>query len=85
MKITFVVPALNLTGGLRVVSIYASYLAEKGHEVTVISPNKRIYSFWTRFKSFSRGNGWDAGSHFSADFFTNLKVKVKVLDGWRDV
>jgi len=85
MKITFVVPALNLTGGLRVVSIYSSYLANKGHEVTVVSPNKRVFPLWVRIKSFVRGNGFDAGSHFSAEFFDNPKVMIKILDRWRDV
>jgi len=85
MKITFVVPALNLTGGLRVISIYSSYLADKGHEVTVVSPNKRIFPLWTRLKSLLKGNGFDAGSHFSDDFFDNPRVKLKVLDIWRDV
>tara|TARA_R110001592_G_scaffold55489_2_gene169481 strand:+ start:4678 stop:5763 length:1086 start_codon:yes stop_codon:yes gene_type:complete len=85
MKITFVVPALNLTGGIRVVAIYSSYLANKGHVVTVVSPNKRIFSLKTRLKSFLKGNGWDAGSHFATDFFSNPKVNLKVVDTWRDI
>jgi glycosyltransferase involved in cell wall biosynthesis len=85
VKITFVVPALNLTGGIRVISIYASYLADQGHEVTIVSPNKRIHSLGKRLKSFLTGNGWDAGSHFSMSFFTNPKVKIRVLDTCRNV
>jgi glycosyltransferase involved in cell wall biosynthesis len=37
MKITFVCPPLNLTGGIRVVAIYAKYLQTFGHEVHVVS------------------------------------------------
>ncbi len=38
MKITFVCPPLSLSGGIRVVAIYAKYLREFGHEVLVVSP-----------------------------------------------
>lgn len=85
MKITFVVPALNLTGGIRVVAIYASFLANQGHEVTVVSPNKRVHRFSKRLISFLRGNGWDAGSHFSTDFFTNPKVNLNIVESWRAI
>lgn len=42
MRITFVLPELNLPGCLRVIAIYANLLSEKGHDVTVVSPNKRF-------------------------------------------
>ena len=38
MKITFVCPPLSLSGGIRVVAIYAKYLREFGHDVLVVSP-----------------------------------------------
>jgi hypothetical protein len=37
MKITFVLPTLSLTGGIRVVSIFAERLRKRGHSVFVIS------------------------------------------------
>ncbi|MCB1998014.1 MAG: glycosyltransferase family 4 protein [Burkholderiaceae bacterium] len=37
MKITFLTPADNLTGGTRVVATYASLLQRRGHEVLVVS------------------------------------------------
>lgn len=37
MRITFLVPSDNLTGGNRVVAIYAQQLMARGHEVLVIS------------------------------------------------
>ena len=37
MKITFVCPPLNMSGGIRVVAIYASYLQSFGHEVLVVA------------------------------------------------
>lgn len=38
MKITFIVPTLNLSGGLRVVAIYAELFTQMGHKVIVVSP-----------------------------------------------
>jgi glycosyltransferase involved in cell wall biosynthesis len=40
MKITFVSPQINLSGGSRVISIYAQLLQDSGHEVTVIAAGK---------------------------------------------
>lgn len=37
MKITFVSPAPNLSGGIRVIAIYADLLTEMGHDVTVVA------------------------------------------------
>lgn len=42
MKITFVCPPLNMTGGIRVVAIYAQYLQSFGHDVLVVAaPSRR--------------------------------------------
>jgi len=37
MKVTFVVPPDELTGGMRVIVIYAEHLQRRGHEVKVVS------------------------------------------------
>ena len=37
MRITFLLPSDNLTGGNRVVAIYAQHLAAKGHQVLVVT------------------------------------------------
>lgn len=37
MRITFVCPPLNMTGGIRVVAIYAKYLQSFGHDVLVVA------------------------------------------------
>jgi glycosyltransferase involved in cell wall biosynthesis len=38
MRITFVVPFITLTGGIRVVYEYANRLQDRGHQVTVVHP-----------------------------------------------
>lgn len=37
MKITFLLPPVNMSGGIRVIAIHAKKLAERGHEVTLVS------------------------------------------------
>jgi glycosyltransferase involved in cell wall biosynthesis len=38
MKITFVLPTVNLSGGIRVAAIYARWLTQFGHQVVAVSP-----------------------------------------------
>ena len=37
MRITFLLPRLNLSGGSRVVASYAQRLQARGHQVTVVA------------------------------------------------
>jgi glycosyltransferase involved in cell wall biosynthesis len=55
MKITFVLPSINLSGGIRVVAIYASRLRLRGHEVQVIAPSKQKPSVKHRFYALLKG------------------------------
>jgi glycosyltransferase involved in cell wall biosynthesis len=53
MKITFVIPREDMSGGVRVVSIYARLLANRGHQVTVISlPGIRKWGMRKRIRKF---------------------------------
>lgn len=38
MKITFIIPALGLGGGTKIVFEYANHLVDKGHDVSIIYP-----------------------------------------------
>ncbi len=38
LKINFVLPTVNMAGGIRVVAIYAAELARRGHDVTPVNP-----------------------------------------------
>lgn len=41
MRITFLSPRSNLSGGLRVIAIHAQMLQDRGHDVTIVVPAKR--------------------------------------------
>jgi glycosyltransferase involved in cell wall biosynthesis len=43
LRITFVIGLASLAGGVRVVAIYARKLAERGHQVTVVSQQPRDF------------------------------------------
>ena len=84
MKITFVLPTVNMSGGIRVVAIYAKALCEMGHEVVLVSPPQRLLSFKDKLKSFIKGRGWpalrDTKSHLD-----DISIEHIILDIWRPV
>jgi glycosyltransferase involved in cell wall biosynthesis len=50
-----------MSGGARVLAIYARLLTEKGHEVCIISPPRRKVPLRRKIKSFLKGTGWLSG------------------------
>jgi len=79
LKITFVVPALNVTGGLRVISIYARLLSEKGHSVTVVSPSEKKPTFKEVIKSFLKWKNYEFKSGFDDTFFKKANYDLKIV------
>lgn len=70
MRITFLLPSDNLTGGARVVAVYARELAAQGHEVLVVTCAPDAPSWRARLRS-SLGAGAPAapapaGGHIAA-------------------
>ena len=55
MKITFLLPYAGMAGGIRVVAIYAAFLAEHGHEVNVVSVSQKAISFKEAVKGLVKG------------------------------
>jgi hypothetical protein len=58
MRITFVLPLLDLTGGSRVVSIYAAALSRMGHQVLVVAPRPQSPTWREILRSFRRHGRW---------------------------
>jgi glycosyltransferase involved in cell wall biosynthesis len=94
VRITFVIPKPNLSGGMRVIAIYADRLAKCGHQVTVVSTPSARRPQWQRIKSFlATWNPWRAqatscaglmqpqdGSHFD-----RVDVPHIVIDRFRPI
>ena len=68
MRVTFLLPGLDLSGGNRVISIYARMLAENGHQVVVVVPAQRPASWVRRIASYliagTPGSAAMPASHF---------------------
>ncbi|VVM43332.1 D-inositol-3-phosphate glycosyltransferase [Pseudomonas fluorescens] len=60
MKVTFVLSVASLSGGIRVVAIYAKALSEMGHEVKIVSQPMPSIPFRRKIKSLLKGEGWPA-------------------------
>jgi hypothetical protein len=85
MKITFVLPTLSLTGGIRVVSIFAERLRKRGHSVFVISLPHPQPSMRQQVKLLLQGRGWISPPENEPSFFDNLGVEHKIIDRYRPV
>ncbi len=85
MRVTFVLPYAGLSGGSRVLSIYAERLHRRGHEVTVVlDPPSRPRLFW-KLKSLIGGRGWPKEPEREPSFFDGLAVPTHVLELARPV
>lgn len=69
MRISFVLPTVNPSGGIKVALIYAKRLAEMGHAVTVVSAKPRAPSFKQMLRSLRKFK-WRANAQPSS------------LEGW---
>ena len=58
LRITFVAPPVGMSGGIRVMAIYAKMLAEFGHRVVVVSPPAAPISFKQKLKYWLRNQEW---------------------------
>lgn len=86
MKITFVTPYADLTGGIRVIAIYADKMQKRGHDVLIVSQPLKQPTLREQARSLRKGQGLipkrqSKVSHL--DDYPNLPLKV--LDHCRPV
>lgn len=85
MRVTFVLPGLNMGGGTRVVAIYADELLKRGHEVFVVAPPARPVPAFQRVRDYLAGKGWTRYCNRRPSHFDGRLTNVKLLDRWRRV
>lgn len=85
MRITFVLPGTGMSGGTRVLSIYADRLHRRGHQVMVVSHPSGKRTLLSKFKSLVRGRGFPKDSEREPSFFDGLAVPHHVLESIRPV
>ncbi len=79
MRVTFVLPCFNLSGGVRVVAGYAERLRRRGHEVLAVAPSEPSPTLKDKAKSLLRGKGWPGRWQQGPSHFDGLEVKHCVL------
>lgn len=77
MKITFLSPPPNLSGGQRVIAIHANHLSERGHDVTVVARGRARRSRRNEFRNLIKG--LNSPSPPKETHFDQLTAKLVVL------
>lgn len=86
MDITFILPEANMSGGTRVVAIYARELMLRGHKVRVIAPPQWRMSFRNRIKDWLRGRGWKAEStRLNESYLDHVGVDLRIIKERRPI
>ncbi len=85
MKITFVLPCPCLSGGIRVVGIYAKQLQQRGHEVTLVSVPNAAPSWRSQIKSFLRGHGFQHRVSRPPSHLDQLTMEHRKLSRYRPI
>lgn len=84
MRITFLAPAPDMSGGARVIHIYASLLQARGHEVSVVLRPPRPLSLRERLRALFRGLATRQVSG-SPTHYRNDEYALTVLDRYRPI
>lgn len=84
MRITFVLGTANLSGGARVVAMYAEQLQRRGHQVLVVSTKNKVPPLLDRIKQFLKGHGW-CSSDPGPSHFDTLNLEHRVINPFRPV
>lgn len=84
MRITFICPHANLSGGIRVVAIYAERLRKLGHEVLLVSKPKRKPKLKDNIRLLLTGQSLFS-TELEPSHFDNISVPHKVLESFRPV
>lgn len=86
MKITFVLPEVSNTGGVRAIATYAERLSARGHQVLVLSQPRRTIPLKRKIKSLLSGRGWPKTTSLAQSHVDNAKgITHRVLEKRRPV
>ena len=85
MRVTFVLPYAGLSGGARVLAIYADRLRRRGHEVIVFSIPLTRRSLVGKLKSLLRGRGWPRDPEPESSYFDGIGVPHHILETARPI
>lgn len=79
MNITFLSPPPNLSGGERVIAIYARELAARGHDVSVVCSGFKQFTFSQRVRAFVKERKWLKQPRLGESHYRNYGIKYSVV------
>jgi glycosyltransferase involved in cell wall biosynthesis len=85
MRITFVLPPVDLSGGVRVVAVYAERLKRRGHDVVVVSQPHRQPTWREWLRNKVRNVPYPAEARPGPSHLDEVDVEHHVLDDPRPV
>ncbi|HZN67154.1 MAG TPA: glycosyltransferase family 4 protein [Tepidisphaeraceae bacterium] len=84
MKVTFVLAQADLSGGVRVVSIYADRLKRRGHDVSIVVRPHRQPTLRETFKRLA-GRALPSAARAGPTHLDDLDVEVNYVDSFRPI
>ncbi len=85
MRITFICPQADLSGGFRVIATYAQKLLERGHGITVVSRPRAKPSFRNILRSIYRGRPVPFVPKDAPTHLDGTGVPHDVIDSFRPI
>lgn len=85
MKITFVMSDVNMSGGVRVVAIYAERLYRRGHDVSVVACPPKPATQQQQLQSVLRGKGLIPTLKSYPSHFDKLDLPLRFINRWRPI
>lgn len=79
MRIVFVVPVLDVSGGARIIAGHARRLAERGHEVLIVAPTHIKHNLKTRLRNLfvtQKSSDVEDSSHYHG-----ANVPIRLVSG----
>ncbi|NIC41035.1 glycosyltransferase family 4 protein [Aquabacterium sp. A08] len=83
MRITFLLPVVGWSGGIRVAAIYARWLADRGHHVTLVSQAAKAPTWRQQLKNILKGKGWIKHQPVPTSYLDGLGLEHKVVPAGR--
>ncbi len=84
MKITFILPPVDLSGGIRVIANYAERLQWRAHDVRLVSVPAKKIPLKIKVKCLLRGRGWPKEKRL-ASHLDGMPVPHRVIETWRPI
>lgn len=85
MKVTFVLPYADLSGGIKVVAIHSRLLRERGHEVTIVSTPPTPPTLRERARALVKRGQWLRTPRARQSHFQGLAVDHRIIDRPRPI